>query len=65
MRKAWLLLLSIPVIIGVIMSLPGRALQEAPKTIEKIKEIAVIYNQNLAEFFNKLTPQDPIVHSIG
>ncbi len=60
MRKVWPLLLSVPVIIGVIMSLPSRALQEAPKTIDTVKEIAVIYNQNLAEFFNKLTPQERV-----
>ena len=29
-------------------------------TIDTVKEIAVIYNQNLAEFFNKLTPQERV-----
>ncbi len=35
-------------------------LPKAPTTVQKQKEIAVVYNQNLSEFFNALLPQERV-----
>ncbi len=60
MKKLWFLLLSVTVVVGVIMSLTCKPLQDPPSRVDRIKEIAIVYNNNLPEHFNKLTPQERV-----
>lgn len=48
------------IVVGVIMSLTCKPLQDPPSRVDTVKEIAVVYNDNLTEFFNKLTPQERV-----
>ncbi|TET34595.1 hypothetical protein E3J61_02680, partial [Candidatus Dependentiae bacterium] len=47
---------------GGIMSVMGESsgLRAASDSVDTIKEIAVVYDQNLAQQFNKLTPQERV-----
>lgn len=38
-----------------------RPLSQPPKTVSQHHEIAVVYNQNIANFYNKLTPHERIM----
>ncbi len=55
-----LLIVAVFLFLGACMQSSSGPLAKAPNRIETINEIVTVYNQNLVEHFNKLTPQERI-----
>ena len=62
MNKIVFSIVVLVLVAGGIMSVVGEpsGLKAAPTTVNTAKEIAVVYDQNLAQEFNKLTPQERV-----